>query len=53
MDQDNDMILSKTEAVDFWDNNFAKINAQAMFNEVRPPKSPGPNEPLSLLASGG
>lgn len=34
MDRDNDTILSKAEAVEFWGKNFAKINAQAMFNEV-------------------
>ncbi len=34
MDRDRDQILSKAEAVEYWGKNFAKINAQAMFNEV-------------------
>lgn len=34
MDSDRDQILSKAEAVEYWGKNFAKINAQAMFNEV-------------------
>jgi hypothetical protein len=36
MDRDRDQILSKDEAVEYWGKNFAKINAQAMFNEVTP-----------------
>ena len=36
MDSDRDQILSKAEAVEYWGKNFAKINAQAMFNEVTP-----------------
>ena len=36
MDRDRDQILSKAEAVEYWGTNFAKINAQAMFNEVTP-----------------
>ena len=36
MDSDRDQILSKAEAVEYWGKNYAKINAQAMFNEVTP-----------------
>lgn len=36
MDSGRDQILSKAEAVEYWGKNFAKINAQAMFNEVTP-----------------
>jgi len=34
MDVDKDNIISRKEAITYWGKNFAKINAQAMFNEV-------------------
>lgn len=34
MDADGDGVISKKEANAFWDTNFAKVNAGAMFNEV-------------------
>ena len=34
MDANGDGEVSKEEAVAFWGKNFAKVNAQSMFNEV-------------------
>ena len=34
MDTDKNNEISKEEARAFWGNNFSKINATAMFNEV-------------------
>lgn len=34
MDGDKNGEVSKAEAVAFWGKNFAKVNAQSMFNEV-------------------
>lgn len=34
MDEDGNRSITKTEAISFWGNNFAKVNANAMFNEV-------------------
>ena len=34
MDTDSNGEVSKTEAIAFWGKNFAKVNAQSMFNEV-------------------
>lgn len=34
MDYDKDGSVSKDEAIKFWGKNFAKVNAQSMFNEV-------------------
>ena len=34
MDADSNGEVSKEEAVAFWGKNFAKVNAQSMFNEV-------------------
>ena len=34
VDVDGDNSITQEEAVRFWGNNFAKVNATAMFNEV-------------------
>ena len=34
MHQNGDGLLERPEAVAFWGKNFAKVNANAMFNEV-------------------
>jgi len=34
IDGDGDGTVTKEEAVTFWKRNWAKVNAQAMFNEV-------------------
>ena len=34
MDADGNGEVSKDEAIQFWGNNFAKVNATSMFNEV-------------------
>ena len=34
LDRDNDGSVEKDEAIAFWGKNFAKINANSMFNEV-------------------
>ena len=42
MHQNGDGLLERPEAVAFWGKNFAKVNANAMFNEVTraPPSLP-------------
>ena len=34
LDKNGDNIVTLTEAEEFWKENFAKLNARAMFNEV-------------------
>ena len=47
MHQNGDGLLERPEAVAFWGKNFAKVNANAMFNEVThaPPVLPQGTRP--------
>ena len=56
MDEDKNGEVTKQEAIAFWGSNFAKVNAQSMFNEVDengPRRLPAPQTlrlPLRIMA---